>query len=268
MHRVRRFMGLVTVIAMVAILAMAVRSALAADLLDEVVKRGVLRAAWAHWDPSSYIDPKTHELTGYYVETIRQIAKIMGVKVEFQEAGWGTLIVGLQTGKWDIAGASRAYPRFFNAYFTQPLSTMKFGIIVKRDSPIRSLSDLDKKGVKLAVMQGSNEDIEAKAQFKQVEIVRVRGFGEVLMELLSGRVDAMATSNVFYEKHKDEYKDLRMLDEYFGGRHHSSLAIARGNPDFLIYLNLVITTMKIDGTLHKIYSKLGIPGLINYEDNY
>lgn len=268
MRGVRGLTGLVAVMVLGAMLAVAVRPALAEDLLDKVVKRGVLRAAWAHWDPSSYIDPKTQQLTGYYVETIREIARIMGVKVEFQEAGWGTLIVGLQTGKWDIVGASRAYPRFFNAYFTQPLSTMKFGVIVKRDSPIRSLSDLDKKGVKLAVMQGSNEDIEAAAQFKQIEIVRVKGFGEVLMELLSGRVNAMATSNVFYVKHKDEYKDLKMLDEYFGGRHHSSLAIPRGNPDFLIYLNLTITTMKVDGTLHKIYSKLGIPDIINYEDNY
>lgn len=268
MRRARRFTGLVAVMALGAILAGAVRPAGAEDLLDKVVKRGVLRVGWANWDPSSYLDPNTKELRGYYPEILREVAKIMGVKIEFQEATWGTLIVGLQAGKWDIVGATRTYPRFVNAAFTQPVSSMKYAIIVKRDSPIRHLADLNKKGMKLAVMQGSNEDTEATPIFDQVEIVRVKGFGEVLMELMSGRVSAMATNNIFYSKHKDEYKDLRMLEEYFGGRSDSAFAIPRGNPEFLNYLNLVLTQMKVDGKMKGIYSKLGIADIINYEDKY
>lgn len=72
--------------------------------LQTVLDRGTLRAgAEGNWNPFIYNDLATGDLVGYEVEIVEEIAKRMGVKVEWSIASqWDGVIAGLQANRYDV----------------------------------------------------------------------------------------------------------------------------------------------------------------------
>ena len=72
--------------------------------LQTVLDRGTLRAgAEGNWNPFIYTDLATGDLVGYEVEIVEEIAKRMGVKVEWSIANqWDGVIAGLQANRYDV----------------------------------------------------------------------------------------------------------------------------------------------------------------------
>ena len=72
--------------------------------LQTVLERGTLRAgAEGNWNPFVYNDLATGNLVGYEVEIVEEIAKRMGVKVEWSIANqWDGVIAGLQANRYDV----------------------------------------------------------------------------------------------------------------------------------------------------------------------
>ena len=72
--------------------------------LQTVLDRGTLRAgAEGNWNPFIYNDLATGDLVGYEVEIVEEIAKRMGVKVEWSIANqWDGVIAGLQANRYDV----------------------------------------------------------------------------------------------------------------------------------------------------------------------
>lgn len=78
-------------------------TARAADLLDMVKQRGVLRIATeGTYPPFNYKDKKSGELTGFDVEFARALSARLGVKPEFVATEWAGILAGLQVGKYDV----------------------------------------------------------------------------------------------------------------------------------------------------------------------
>ena len=72
--------------------------------LQTVLERGTLRAgAEGNWNPFVYNDLATGNLVGYEVGIVEEIAKRMGVKVEWSIANqWDGVIAGLQANRYDV----------------------------------------------------------------------------------------------------------------------------------------------------------------------
>lgn len=79
-------------------------SGAADNSLQTVMDRGTLRAgAEGNWNPFVYNDLATGDLVGYEVEIVEEIAKRMGVKVEWSVANqWDGVIAGLQADRYDV----------------------------------------------------------------------------------------------------------------------------------------------------------------------
>ena len=94
-----------------------------ASRLDIILKEGVLKVgSTGDYNPMSFRDPNTKELSGHQIDAARELAKDMGVKVEFVATDWKTLVQGIQAGQYDIAmtGASMSVARAKTAGFTMP----------------------------------------------------------------------------------------------------------------------------------------------------
>src|SRR3954468_893310 len=120
--------------------------------LQRVLETGVLRVGTTgDFRPMTFRDAKTNEYAGHDIEVARELAKDLGVKLEFVPTEWKTLINGIQTDKYDVAmsGISMNVDRAKVAAFTVPY--MEFGtvpVVRKKDAAkFKSWSDLDKANV-------------------------------------------------------------------------------------------------------------------------
>ncbi len=129
------------------IFAVPFASVSAGDALDRINKEGVIKVSSdPNWPPQSFLND-SNEMDGFDVDVAKEIAKRMGVKVEFVTPSWDIITAGNWHGRWDMSVGSmtptkeRATVLAFPAiYYYTPAS-----FAVHADSTAKSLGDLDGK---------------------------------------------------------------------------------------------------------------------------
>ena len=72
--------------------------------LEEIRERGVLKVGTAgDYQPMSYLDPATGSYVGFDAELAEDLAQALGVRVEYVETSWPTLMEDTLAGKFDLA---------------------------------------------------------------------------------------------------------------------------------------------------------------------
>jgi len=147
-------------------------------------------------------DPKTGEYSGFFVDLCREFGeRVLKVKVEFVDATWENIVAGLQSDKWDLSMALNDTPQRRNAIaFSMPATDYSVSFAYNKNNPklkaIRSLSDIDKSNVSIAVMSGSAADKAISVALKQARIMRLPGNDEARLALMSKRADLLADAGV------------------------------------------------------------------------
>jgi polar amino acid transport system substrate-binding protein len=76
------------------------------DLLQEVKDRGVLRVSTNLAYPPQSFQTRSGEFKGFDIDVAEEIARRMGVKVEWQTPAWEVIAAGNWNGRWDVSVAS------------------------------------------------------------------------------------------------------------------------------------------------------------------
>ena len=69
-------------------------------------------------------DTATNSYTGYDIDVMTELAKDLGVKVEFVPTDWKTLVSGVTSGKYHMTGSASISPSrakaagYSNSYFS------------------------------------------------------------------------------------------------------------------------------------------------------
>ena len=247
---------------------------LAAGSLERIEKEKAFKIGFIPSPPGVIKDPKTGELSGYYIDTVRVICEQMGVKPVFVEAAWGTFVAGLQSGQFDlsIAATFATIPRAMAVDFTHPIHYLGYSAVVKKgDARFKSLGDIDQPGIKVAVVQGAAGHEYAKQNFKnaQLTVLATSDLTAPFVEVTAGRVDvgiedAWATKR--YAAAHPEVVDL------FAERPYNVLPIAwavrKGEYDLLTFMNTALDYMLINGKLDQLASKYGPSGRFELRRSY
>lgn len=121
----------------------------AGDLLDTVKKRGKLIVATdANYKPQSFKNPDgTFE--GFDVDVAREVAKRLGVEVEFLDINFDIITAGTWNGRWDMnAGSMTITPdRQKVLYFSTPYYYTPASFVVHKDSKATTIDDLKGKSI-------------------------------------------------------------------------------------------------------------------------
>ena len=186
------------------------------DVFARIKKEKVLRVGYIVAPPWIIRDDKTGALSGTSVDTINEIARVMGAKVEFTEATFATFTAGLQTHKFDlsIAPTFSTIPRALSVAFTNPQMYVGNSAIIKKgDTRFKTLQDIDKKGVTVAVTQGEQGDEYAKTNFKKatIKVLSVGDQSLTFTEVLSGRADVALGDAWFTAKFTANHPQVRDL---------------------------------------------------------
>ena len=80
--------------------------------LDKILSSGVLKVGTTgDWDPMTVKDPATNKYKGFDIDVMNELAKDMGVKVEFVPAEWKTIVSGITSERYDISTSVTKTPK-------------------------------------------------------------------------------------------------------------------------------------------------------------
>lgn len=96
--------------------------------------------------PMGYLDEKTREASGYYVELVRKIAADTGISVKFVPAFSGTAAIQMvQRGEADLTVAvygNEALKERYDIDYTTPYTTAEIAVIARRGSGVEDKNDI------------------------------------------------------------------------------------------------------------------------------
>ncbi len=232
------------------------------SLLKKVLERGTLRVGTTgDYPPFSELDQANNTYKGYEIDVVTQLAVDLGVKVEFVPTSWDTLGAGIQADKYDVtaSGITMTLERLKSVAFSDPyLDSPLVPLILKKDDgKYASWRDMDKAGVKLAVMAGTSAEESAKKNFTKAEIVSITAPALDYQELLAGRVDAAITDTVFIKKALAQYADqvaVVGLDKPIEGQPISMMTL-QGDQVWLNWINTWIKLKQQTGFFDSLFDK-------------
>lgn len=225
----------------------------AKDVISEIRERGYIRVATnAEFEPFEYMDGS--EIVGIDMDISREIAKRIGVELKITDVKFDALPAELAGGNCDfvMAGMSYSEEKDRNVDFSQPYIDAKQAIIVPKDSGITTGKQLH--GKKIGVHLGTTGDIYCTDKFRDSEIFRLPNGTIAILELLSGRVDAVVVDNLPAEKLVAKNAgSIKILEDYLFEEQYRAVVPEGG--ELVYYIDNILSELKSDGTIDKIVER-------------
>jgi polar amino acid transport system substrate-binding protein len=169
------------------------------DGLDRLRARGTLRwgADVQGGEPYVFQDAANGGgLVGFEVEIADGIARRLGVRAEFVQNDWNTLVPSLERGDFDVAlnGIEVTPARRTRVAFSRPYYAFTETLVVRRNGhAIRGLADL--RGERVGTLDGSLA-LDLLAAEPEIEVVRYEGVEEPYLDLERGRLAAVLLDDI------------------------------------------------------------------------
>jgi polar amino acid transport system substrate-binding protein len=173
--------------------------------------------------------------------------------LEIKDVDFGTIIGGVQTGKYDmgVAGLTVTPDREKSVNFTTSYATGIQVVIVTEDSAITGVADLE--GRKVGVQLGTTGDIYATDDYGDENIERYNKGFEAVEALKQGKIDAVIIDDQPAQTFVKETKGLKILETEYVEEEYA--LCFKKDSELVEKVNDAIAELKEDGTFDKIIDK-------------
>ncbi len=222
-------------------------SALAADKVLKV-------ATNVAFPPYEYYEDE--KVVGIDVDIVQAICDKLGYEMELSDMEFGSIITAVAAGKVDVGfGAiTITEERAKSVNFTTSYSTGIQSIIVKEDSPITSVEDLEAKGIKIGVQQDTTGDIYATDQFGEDHMARFNKGADAVQALITGKVNCVIIDNSPAETFVAQNKGLKILPTAYAEEAYG-FELNKNATELYEEFNGALEELLKDGTVQKIIDK-------------
>jgi len=219
------------------------------SLVREFAPTGTLRAGINYGNPVIVQkDPAGGPPRGVGPDLARELAKRLGVGITYVTYDTaGKLADGVRGDAWDIAFLAGEPERAQEIAFSPPYVQIEGTYMVRKDSPLKSVGDVDRAGLRVAVGNKTAYDLFLTRNLKQAELVRsptsldaIAAFGA------DAKLDAVAGVRQTLMMAAQKDKDLRVMDDSFQVIRQAS-GVPRGRAEAARYLSAFIEEMKASG---------------------
>lgn len=191
--------------------------AIAPEIVREIAPQGKLRAAINFGNPVlAQKDATTGEPRGVSADLSRELARRLGVPVEFvlfESAG--KVADAATAGVWDISFLAIDPVRANEIAFTAPYVVIEGTYMVPATSSLRSLEEVDRDGVRIAVGKGSAYDLYLTRTIKKAQLVRAPTSPTVIDVFRDQKLEAAAGVRQQLIAFASNQPDLRVMDGHF-----------------------------------------------------
>jgi len=205
-------------------------------------------------------DAATGKPKGLAADLGHELGKRLGVPVELVPyPNPGALGDAAKSGAWDVGFLGAEPQRAKEIDFTAAYVEIEATYLVPAGSPIKTIADVDRPGVRIAISGRSAYDLYLTRELKHAELVRDRG-DDVLKRFVSEKLDAMAGLKPGLVKNQATLPGSRILDGKFTAVQQAA-GTPKGRPAGAKYLQEFIEDVKATGLVAKLIERNNVRGL-------
>lgn len=223
-----------------------------------LAEKSITFAVDSTWPPMEYVN-QDKEIVGFSIDVLKAVGREAGFTPIFETTAWDGIFAGLASGKYEAIDSSVTIndKRKRIMDFSDPYFEVKQGVVVRKDSGIKSEADL--KGKTAGAQIGTTGYFAAK----RMNDVTSRSYDEVglaIEDLNNGRIDAVICDDAVaagYALQNPNYKDKLALvfmlksdkPEYLG------FAFPKGEKENIELVNKGLAKVRASGEYDKIFKK-------------
>ena len=260
----KSFRALLSVAALLATVAATQAQQAADPRIADIVRAGKVRIG-LHL-PQFVKDEKTGEIRGNGTGTVivpiaRALAERMGVKLELVgHPAPPVLIECLKAGNCDVGFLGFTEARTKLVDYAPPHIMVPFTYLVPPNSPIRSIEDADKLGVRIAVVRNHASTHALEHVLKHAKMIDVAIPDEAFELIRSGKADAYASPRPPILEYAKQLPGSRVLEGHYGAN-RQAIALAKGQAARLAYVSAFVEEAKTSGVIQKSIQLAGERGI-------
>ena len=225
------------------------------DLLSQIQDKGEITIALeGNWSPWGYHD-ESGKLVGYDVEIGEKIAEKLGVKVNFVESGWDSLLAGVESGRYNmiINGVDVDETRQEKYELSTPYAYGRTVVIVRADDDsIHTMEDLNGK----TTANTLNSTYANVAEAYGASVIPVDDFIQTIELLTSGRIDATLNAEVSFFDYLSTHPDAPVKIACFDSQTtEQAIVMPKGETALREAVDMALAEMRDDGTLTALSEK-------------
>jgi polar amino acid transport system substrate-binding protein len=192
-------------------------------------------------------DGATGELKGISVDLARELGKRLGVPVELVHYDAAGKVAGdARNNKWDVAFVAIDPQRATDIDFTAAYVNIEGGYMVPKDSTLKAIEDLDRKGIRIAVGNKSVYDLYLTRTIKNAELVRAPTTPETVPLFLEKKLEAAAGIKAPMARFAATNPNVRLIPGRFMVI-EQAMAMPKGREAGVRYLRQFVEDMKASG---------------------
>lgn len=246
---------LLTVLGLLLLSAVPVRGTFAmSDREQNIIAAGKLRVCiWPDYFSISYKNQKTGQLEGIDIDLSQELAKDLGVEVEYIPTHFGVIAADIQQDNCDIAmfGVGITEERAKHMDFSEPYLSSAIYAVVSRSNPVvDSWESMDQPGVIVCVQKSTYMEGVMRESLQHAELMAVIKNSQREIEVRSGRADVFITDYPYAQKMLKNYDWAQLLDPKPATEQFEyAYAIKQGQPEWRERVNGFVRAIKTDGRL-------------------
>jgi polar amino acid transport system substrate-binding protein len=232
-----------------------------ADAVSQLAPSGTLRAAINYGNPTlATKDASTGELHGVSVDLARELARRLGVPVEFvQYSAARKVVEGARLQAWDVGFVGIDPDRAKDMVYTAPYLIIEGVYMVRQDSPIMTNADVDRAGTRIAVSGGSAYDLFLTREIRYAQLVRAPDPTQVADIMVRQSLEVAAGVKQRSEVDAKRIGGLRLLHGNFM-EIKQAMATLKDRPAGARYLTAFVEEMKASGFVERSLERNHIEG--------
>jgi polar amino acid transport system substrate-binding protein len=206
-------------------------------------------------------DPATGELRGVVPDLAQELARRLGATVELiSYPGAGQVADAAASGAWDVGFIGAEPARATEIAFTLAYLEIPATYLVPAGSPIKTIADVDRPGVRIAVAARSAYDLYLSRHVKHAQLVRAEGlpasfdlFVAEKLEVLAGLLPRLVTETL-------RLPGSRILEGRFTAV-QQAIGTPKARSAAAVYLSEFVADIKASGLVARLIERHGAKGV-------
>lgn len=200
-------------------------------------------------------------IRGIVPDLAQELARRLGAAAELRHyEKVGDVADGARKGEWDVAFIGAEPQRAAEIDFTAPYVEIEATYLVPADSPIHSLNEVDRKGVRIAVSGRSAYDLWLSRNIKHATLMRAEGIEASLQLFLKEKLEVLAGLKPRLMEDVAKLPGARILEGRFTAV-QQAIGTPKGRPEGAAYLRKFAEDIKASGLVAQLIERHGIRGL-------
>lgn len=236
------------------------------ELRQVLAPSGKLRVGLYIGGPTSAIKDASGDMRGVGYELGSELARRLGVPFEpviFQLNA--EVVSAAAAGKVDAIFTNATPERAKIIDFSPPYLRIELGFLASPLLPASASAEMDRPGLRIAVLEKGTADAILSRDLKAAQIVRVSSINSGIEMLRLAKVDAFAAQKATLFEMADRLPGSRVLDGRFGVEQHA-IGVPKGRDSGLPFIRAFVEDAVSKGLVSSAIKRAGLRGTVTGAD--